>query len=342
LTPLPPRRCAARTEALWTIGVFVVASVVALGVIETRCPQWCDREYEVRREVLNERIAESPDRPVMLLIGSSRTVVAFMPERLPPLRTPDSKEAIVFNYSHFGSGPKMNMLQVHRALRDGVHPHWVVLELVPGFLAHDDLPYKDMSIEDIPVIYQYSNGPRLIAQSARVRLGGVYRTRTAMSRWALPEFVTKSPADREVKLHELGGDNGFGRLDDLTDSDRAGLTMLAVGRFKKRMMEYKIDPLNAKTMNDLVEFCQSQGIQVGVVMTPEDSRYYSWQRPGADEVIAEYADELRAKFHIPVIDARRWMADSSFSDPHHLNTKGAKQFTDRLDRELLRGMVEGK
>ena len=102
-------------------------------------------------------------------------------------------------------------------------------------------------------------------------------------------------------------------------------------------MEYKIDPLNAKAMNDLIEFCQTQGIQVGVVMTPEDSRYYSWQRPGADELIAEYADGLRAKFHIPVIDARRWMADPCFSDPHHLNTMGAKQFTDRLGGNLCGG-----
>ena len=126
----------------------------------------------------------------------------------------------------------MNMLQIHRALRDGVHPRWVVFELIPGFLAHDDLPYKEMALVDVPVIYSYSNGPRLISQCARMRIGGVYRTRTALLRWAAPEYVTMSPADREVKLHELGGDNGFGRLDDLTPSDHAGLTMLAVGRFK--------------------------------------------------------------------------------------------------------------
>ena len=117
--------------------MFVVVSVVAVGVIETRYPQWCDREYEVRRETLNERIAKGPDRPVMLVVGSSRVVVDFMPEILPPMWTAEGKQAIVFNYSHFGAGPNMNMIQVHRALRDGVNPRWVVFELVPGFLAYD-------------------------------------------------------------------------------------------------------------------------------------------------------------------------------------------------------------
>jgi hypothetical protein len=337
---LPPRRRSARTESLWTLGIFIVGSILLVCVIESQRPEWCDREYQVRKETLNDRIAEDPERPVMLFVGSSRTVVAFMPERLPPLITPDGKEAIVFNYSHFGAGPKMNMIQVHRALRDGVHPKWVVLELVPGFLAHDDLPYKDMTLADIPVIYEYSNGPRLIAQSARVRVGGIYRTRTSFLRWAAPDFVTKSAADREVKLHSLGGDNDFGRLDTLTERDRAGLTGLAVGRFKKRMENFKIDPLLARTMNDLVAFCQSQGINVGVVLTPEDSRYLSWQRPGTDELISEYVNELRTRFQIPVIDARRWIADDGFSDPHHVNTRGAKEFTDRLEKELLRGMIE--
>jgi hypothetical protein len=359
--------------------VFLIASIVAVVAIETRHPEWCDREYQVRREYLNERVAEHPDRPVMLFIGSSRTVVSFMPERLPQMRTPEGREPIIFNYSHFGAGPKMNLMQIHRALRDGIHPKWVVLELVPGFLAHDDLPYKDMAFADIPVVYPYSNGPRLIAQSARIRVGGVYRTRTALLRSELPEFVTQSAGDREVTLHPLGGDNQFGRLDDLDQRGRDHLTGLAVGRFKARMMTYTINPANAQAMDDLVAFCQSQGMQVALVLTPEDSRYFDWQKlgmdemstrliraaraafqaplmelpesvieelskryPGAEAMITRYSDELRTKFQIPVVDARRWIKDEGFTDPHHLNTRGAIEFTDRLERELLRGMVEGK
>src|SRR3954466_14660392 len=67
-----PRRCVARAEAVWAfVGIVLIwAGFVVLA--EVKFPWWYDREYEVRHELLDERVAEHPERPLLAVIGSSR------------------------------------------------------------------------------------------------------------------------------------------------------------------------------------------------------------------------------------------------------------------------------
>src|SRR5688572_30072997 len=115
-------------------------TLVGVLAVELWFPHWLDREYEVRKAALGERIAEGADRPVLLGLGSSRMGTGFMPERLGPVRDAGGREAIVFNYSHVGAGPTGQLVQVHRAARDGVRPAWVVVELSPPLLADEEFP----------------------------------------------------------------------------------------------------------------------------------------------------------------------------------------------------------
>ena len=337
-----PRRLPARSECGWTIAGFLALTIVYVALVDMRCPQWYDREYQVRRELLHDRVRENPGKPVCLVIGSSRTVVSFMPERLGPIYDANDNRVLFFNYSHFGAGPRMNMMQVHRTLRDGVRPTHVVVELIPGFLAHDDLPTNQIAIADIPFLWPHTNQLRLIGQESLLRLNNVNRTRTALLRWAAPEFVTLSEAEREPTLFPLGGDNKWGRLDVPTESERTMLHGLAVARFQHRMTAFHIDPKLAAAMVELVSFCQREGMSVLLLLTPESSEYRSWYGPGAEEDVQQYLAELRTRLHVPIVDAHTWMPDAKFTDPHHLNGEGAKEFTARLEREVLRPFVAGQ
>jgi hypothetical protein len=49
----------------------LLITVVSVVITERRFPQWFDREYEVRRELLHDRVEENPEKPVCLLVGSS-------------------------------------------------------------------------------------------------------------------------------------------------------------------------------------------------------------------------------------------------------------------------------
>lgn len=337
-----PRRLPARSECVWTVAGFLAFTIASVAMIDSRCPQWYDREYQVRRELLSDRVRENPEKPVCLMIGSSRTVVNFMPEKLAPMHDAQGREVLFFNYSHFGAGSRMNMMQAHRALRDGVRPTHVIIELVPGFLVHDDLPTENIAIVDIPFLWQYCNQWRLIGRETILRLNNVYRTRTTLLRWAAPEFVTRSEAERDPTLFPMGGDNKWGRLDVPTEKEKAALTWLAVRRFKERMETFHIDPQLAAASDEVIAFCLRNGMCVTVLLTPEDSRFRSWYAPWAETELQHYLAELRNRYQVPIVDARTWIDDEGFSDPHHLNGKGSAEYMIRLEHEVLRPFVAGE
>src|SRR5262249_52539849 len=132
------------------------------------------------------------------------------------------------------------------------------------------------------------------------------------------------------------------RIEVPNEKEKAALTALAVARFKNRMETFHVDHRLADANNAVIAFCQQQGMRVTVLLTPEDSRFRSWYRPGAEGEIQAYLTEVRSRFHVPIVDARKWIADDLFSDPHHVNGKGAAEFTARLEREVLRPFVAGE
>src|SRR5262249_3771800 len=114
MATIVPSRLPARSECAWLVFGSLVITATSVVLTDWRCPQWYDREYQVRRELLHDRVADNPEKPVCLLLGSSRTVVAFMPETLGPMYDQCGRQVLVFNYSHFGAGPRMNLVQAHR------------------------------------------------------------------------------------------------------------------------------------------------------------------------------------------------------------------------------------
>lgn len=335
-----PRRLPARSEFFWTLGSFLALTALFVVYVEMKHPDWYDREYQVRREVLNERIAESPERPVVLVTGSSRVVVAFMPERLEPIRDKEGREALIFNYSHLGAGPRFNLVQLNRALRDGVRPTHLVCELASGLLHHDDLPIRDIAVPDIAILWTHSNKVRLVASSIGFRLNGVSRSRTALLRSIAPAWVTQSTTDKDVTLLELGGDDHWSRLDEPNSNEQSALYIMAENRFQNRMRSFRLEPYLLSATIELLELCKREHIKLSMFLTPEDSRFLSWYRPGAEEVLCGFIEELRAA-GVTVVDGRRWIPDHKFTDPHHLRTNGAEEFTDRLGKELLRPLISG-
>src|SRR4051794_15080550 len=101
LTPPCPGRRPARREVLWTAGGFVGLCAAFVLVAELRFPEWYDREYTVRKQLLGDRIAEAPGRPLLAVIGSSRAGTDVAPECLPPICDSAGRRVLVFNYSHY-------------------------------------------------------------------------------------------------------------------------------------------------------------------------------------------------------------------------------------------------
>src|SRR5205807_1395436 len=95
-------------------------------VLDRRYPEAYDPEFYVRLEILKARMRENRDAQFLLLIGSSRTVMSFIPEKLPPLAAKTAEKVVPFNFSHLGAGPAMNLVVLRRLLASGIKPDWLV------------------------------------------------------------------------------------------------------------------------------------------------------------------------------------------------------------------------
>ena len=79
-----------------------------------------------------------------------------------------------------------------------------------------------------------------------------------------------------------------------------------------------------------------------IVLTPEDSQFRSWYGPIGEANLRDYMNTLHREYGAEVTDARAWVPDEHFADPHHVTQSGASIFTERLGREVLRPLVGGQ
>jgi hypothetical protein len=339
--PCPTRR-PARTETLWAIGGFVALCVGFVLVAELWFPEWYDREYTVRRDLLRERIAEAPESPLLAVIGSSRSGTGIAPGALPPLFDPAGRRVLVFNYSHYGAGPRLNFIQFRRLLRDGVRPSWLVIELFPGHLRKESNQASQAAVADFPTLFPYVNRANFLVEAVRFRLDAPYRYRTPFLRTVAPPFATQAAEGDDVHLGPLGDDRVLVRAGPMTPERKAHQYELIHGLYAETMRSFAIDPTLATATRDLLHECRERGIGVVMLIAPEDSRFRSWYGPGVDETIRGFSARLSEEFSVPVVDAREWCPDEDFLDPHHLTPEGAREFTLRLGRDVLTSLVRGE
>src|SRR5262245_1757853 len=99
-----------RRELLWIIAGFI-AMQLALGVlIETRLDRVRDPVFEQQFARLKNRVAETPERALYLILGSSRSKHALNAAQLC-----DSRR-LVFNFSISGTGPLAQLIYLRRLL----------------------------------------------------------------------------------------------------------------------------------------------------------------------------------------------------------------------------------
>ena len=97
-------------------------------------PSLRDPEFGYKLSLLRTQRAEEPDRPLLVLLGSSRTGQGLRPSVLTDLRTADGRTPLVFNFSHVGSGPLAELVTLRRLLDAGIRPDWLAIEILPALL----------------------------------------------------------------------------------------------------------------------------------------------------------------------------------------------------------------
>jgi hypothetical protein len=335
----------ARAALVWGFVWFAAAQVVFTVVLDGWFPGVYDPEHDARLAALQARLAETPERPLLLLVGSSRTVMNFAPEVLPPLRTPSGQQVIPFNFSHLAAGPVMNLMEVHRVLRAGIRPAWVVCELMPPQLAEDrhNLTLEAASVADLPLLRQYHPASRLWSVFLRLRTHPWESHRLTVLRYAAPLLLTPEAVafcDR-IRLGPLGGDRTGYTPDYLDAAEIRRRTEQTRETYFQRLQNFHITAVSDRAVRDLAELCRREQIRLVFVMTPESRFFRSWYPAEALRRIDDYCAALGREYGVPVVDARTWLDDGDFTDAHHTLRRGAEAFTRRLGREVLQPLIEG-
>jgi hypothetical protein len=329
----------------WGLALFT-AGQIALGlVIEDNYPELIDPEEGRRFQLLRARQAETPGRPLVLVLGSSRTAMGLRPEALPTFPTEAARTPLVFNYSLVGSGPLTELLVMERLAGRGIRPDAVLLEVSANGMEQEvDLPMRlDRGVlpSDLRLVARYSRRP-----------WPDYWRCLEGSLW--PAYVHRSPLQREWLC--LAGpadpeDVYWSTLDHLgwlpcpwnlrADGKYKAYAVRQRARRGPSFERFQPAPAVDRALRELLSQCRRCGIKAGLLVTPEASDIRRGYTPSALAEWRSYLSTLCAEFQVPCIDARTWIPDEEFADGIHLAPAGATHFSERFGKEFLVPWLSG-
>jgi len=331
----------ARPAVLWTLLGFAAIQFALNAAVVSQHPEVQDSEYVERLTTLRERMAEGPNRPLCLLIGSSRMVDNFAPEKLPPLPAVNGEAPLVFNFAHLGAGPGMNLLVLRRLLREGIRPQWLVIEIMPPQLGDEkqSILYSTANIRDLSITRRLHHPFQVYGDFVRRDLAPCYKYRRLFAS-RVPGWVPDAELEEDrFRLNPLGG---WAKLSPPDPAQARLKTDKARTDYRPALQQLTVTDLSDRAMRELLRLCRHRGIAVVLILSPEGSEFRSWYSPEGLQRVEEYCRNLSRESGVPLVDTRRWLADDEFIDSHHVNVVGAEHFTLRLNQEVLTPLVQGR
>jgi hypothetical protein len=340
-----PRRLkrSGRAVVLWAVCFYAVAQPALLLAIKER---W--RPVQSTNEVwkwtqLRRLVARAPERPLVLMLGSSRTAWAFRASRLDGMPDPEGRPLLVYNGGVPATGAIHQWLYVRDRLAEGIRPRLLLLEYLPPLLR---APQRGLTSEEGMLEGAWLS-PRQLLDIAPY----LVRPRRQACNWLLARLATWS-AFRGSFHGELQAllTGGPGRMvapidergwriqspEPLAPGIQAYCAGVACTMYREGLARFRPGAGPIQALRDLIALCRREQIRVALVVMPESSEFRSWYSPEATATAGGLLEELRGRYGVEVIDARQWLADEDFEDGHHALTPGAEKFTARLGGEIRR------
>ena len=315
----------ARSRAKLAVALLAPAFVLVLSAAwlaaESAVPEITDTEYHDRLRLVRAAQTEHPDRPLGVVLGSSRVVWGFYPDDLPE---PGPGEVYWVNAAHTGAGPTLNRVILHRLLRDGVRPAVVVLEVMPTFFVKENNRFLcgHFAANEMSLVRPYSER----------RFGYDYHfLRHRIGRAADLARVTDPFAGRAEPLPR-GGHRGLEEA--VGAAERAKRVEHARQHNYNFLRALTVRPGADRAFRDTLREARDAGVRVVLLRTPEGPTFRSWYDPAGRERFDAYVASVAAEFDAPQLDARHWLDEEDFYDSHHVLKRGAEKFTARFAREL--------
>jgi hypothetical protein len=324
------------------LAFYGVAQLAVRGFMATQPqPPWVQAWYEKWHKI-HLLVASEPDRPLLVMLGSSRTDRALKAGQLNGLPGPEGKPYLAYNLGLPGAGPLRMGLTLRELLEVGIRPRLLLVEFVFPFLNE---PHRDVSSEEawpmgpwlsltelfrLCPYYRYPG--RIIGDWIEMRLATSYGMRSEIQR-RVCEVCDPDTFHVEVPPHDPWG---YEIPEPLTDKVRAREIVNTVRMYVRGLRRYCLGEGPTRALRDLMTLCRREQIPVVLVLMPESSAFRRLYNPEGLAEALRLLEELRDTYGAKVIDGSNWVADGDFIDGHHVVASGAAVFTTRLREELGR------
>lgn len=326
---------------------LVFAAGLQLGVgaaLETGPVTARDPEYAAKEAQLRARRAEAPGRPLVVVLGSSRTMLGLQAGRLGRDR---DGPALVYNFGMVGAGPMLEGVALRRLLAAGLRPDLLLVEvLMPDlnragdhYVEEDWLNGRRFSAAELARVCAYHSRPDVLRRhSCQSRCLPFLRPQPGLRRWLgldLPG-AEAPPGGRRTDRYGWEAYSPPG----LTGGDYPHRLGLAWHQYEECFGPFRLADGPARALRDLLDDCRGAGVPAALVLMPEASDFRDFYPPAVWAGIERFLTELGRDEGVPVLNARGWVEDAGFWDGHHLRPEGAAAFTERLGPELRRLLRE--
>jgi hypothetical protein len=353
---MPARRSPVAGRSIRILGwmvLFYVLGEVALGCyVSWINPKVRDWEYGTILTGLKARLAESPHRPVVVVLGSSRPAGAFRFSALPPGPS-GIPDPVVFNCSAIASGPIRELQVFRRLLHDGIRPDYLFVEVWSPYLVQREDWFEENLIRkrDLePIDYgilSYCCQKRTATR--RLWLETQLAPSVAFRHGLLEQFVPDLLPPPEpfsnlwldpARRHEEDG--WFDPPGDHPDPQRAAWD-LAIWKLRLRQVcdPFQVHPPADRALRTILRTAREKGIATYLLLCPDHSGLRGPAGMDTWPAYVAYLQDLSREYGSPVIDTRDWVADEGFSDFVHLSRTAAAPYTRRFGREVLDLLLAG-
>jgi len=345
------RQHRARSTVLLGFAAVVLAQGALALAVETIRPHWRDPEFFHRQQNLLKMAAwdarHGTRKPVVVVLGSSRPEMGLSPDHV--CEGFGENAPLVFNCSQSGCQPVGQRINLARLLDAGMVPDFVLIEVFPPGLAHEEpldyeIPISRIGVRDLARMSPYlgehvrTYGRWLAARAAswhalRIDL----LAHAGLAGWTKPEV-------REEFLWTDMKANGWGPFYPASWPTEVRERRLAIVRevCGKVLSNFWVNPHVAQAHRDLLDECRSRGIRSALFLMPESPAFRAIYPPVARAMIRDYLTKLSAEFGTPVFDGTAWIDDeAAFMDGHHLLGPAAEAFSTRLGRECVGPWLRG-
>jgi hypothetical protein len=325
--------------------LFFASIQLALTVLmEQGQRQWRDPEYSRKLSGLQRRLAEEPDRPLLLMLGSSRTMMGFQADYLTGIPAAQGQPYLAFNFGLPAAGTLREWQCLRRLLDAGIRPEFLLVEVLPpllnepgpGRLSEEDwLHVPGLAVADVALLRHYYQRPAHLFRSwLRSRLLPCSAFRGNILADLAPSWLPARQSPIPAAAMDRAGWLPMER-DSCSEGERRSRRDSVRSQYSGAFHDFHLGDGPRRALTDLLRLCRRENIRTFLVLMPEDTEFRSWYSAVMRSDLHDFLGQLGRAYDTDLLDARAWVADTDFWDGHHLLPRGAAVFSRRLDAEVI-------